>query len=371
MQQSILNSGRIVRITTLVAVLATATGCFASDNEEVLPDAATPASIAIEVKVGKIPLPPTNVVVSDSDHTDVLRVISANMAHLEFMEDGQPRFIETNINTSLFIESQARYLKSSALDTPNAENVFALQEVDKGADNTGNIDWTHRLNVILGPDYDRYFAKWGFYGTGNLVMMNLRSPSEEKWVLGDSCRGDSERPAQVVHIVEGNVDAWVVDVHLKFCTEVDGIDTFEENLCNLNNLTSSLDNLIETLNQESSEAIIVVAGDFNIHRNPNTDSDKPCFGDSFHPKRYQYMRSEFQRRGFLYMSEGGVDHIFVRDSKYKLKGVTTRTLNPRMQISPSGPYYKVSDHNFKQVDLKLTGSGMSPLFVPIFIAAVY
>ncbi len=309
-----------------------------------------------------------------------LRVITANMGHIEFSDpDSTADFLVDFTNSTDdvvdFVISQAMFLRQS-LALPGEGNVFALQEIDMWEASTGYWWWSwvfeDIFNSVPDPicsqnDYDRYFAEIQNDGTGNLLLSNISTSELQTWLLGSDpvdCDEPTDRPARAIHLVEGNVDAWVVDVHLAPCLA----DDYEPNFCNLNNLVQGILAL-------PVDDIVVVAGDFNIKNGTGQ-----C-GNIDYSDRYSTMTNVFSAMGFLKVISTGRDHIFVRDPQFKLKPFENNrkyaivdtlmpidvSLYPSQTKTDQGDY-KISDHSFLSIDIAFAGSGISPVLLPTLVS---
>jgi endonuclease/exonuclease/phosphatase family metal-dependent hydrolase len=313
-----------------------------------------------------------------------LRVVSANMGHLEFDTLGEGTFASNYLNggsentPAKFVASQAAFLRDTVALKGQA-NVLALQEIDNGGASTGQFYWPFAFEWVfdntLGQtcsDYDSVFSEIFHSGAGSVVLSNLATTSSEEWLLGRApidCEEAVDRPAQVVHMEEGGIDAWVVNVHLQVCEQG---NNYEENLCNLTNLAQKILSL-------PTDDVVVVAGDFNI--NPTTTGTENCNEGWRFKRRYDDMTKLFYLLGFQRLLSSTNDHIFVRDPNLEIKRVANaKRLGSGSTLMPidvddfptldsnDQNSYQVSDHSFLQVDLGFAGSGISPVLLPTLVS---
>ncbi len=310
-----------------------------------------------------------------------LRVVSANMAHLE-ADQVRPNFWGTGY-TSLaeyygemgvadpkpfWLWAQTEALDD--LELPGQANVFVLQEVDENADRTLHVDWPFEFDESFGhydgndcTGYVHDSAPWAWGPSGNATITNVsRAESSTKWPLGAHCTESDKREALVTHLREGTTDVYVINVHLSFCFN----GAFTLNSCELTRLMYNIEHEIP------DDAVVVVAGDFNVHARGNASSS--CTrGEG--PAHFERLLGVMHEAGFTQVpvrEDNGsfaniVDHIFLRDPAYRTRGV--RGSFAQSTVWVWGNMLRLSDHRWVQADIQLDGPGMSPAFVP-FMAAL-
>lgn len=285
--------------------------------------------------------------------TTTVRVVTANLAQWDWAnllaENG------FGANHHIYLGAlQVSHLQSLESSGPT---VYNLQESSVRRDLAGGIDWPTYLEDSLGfqadlPEhadyvstYERVSPRQGHDdGTwGNALTTNLDIEDYESWDLSDGCSTSGGRVAQAARFDVGGVSVWSVNVHLEICNDD------EANACNLDNLFNELDGL-------PSDHVVVVSGDFNITQ----DATESC---PTQPARFYDMVDRFRERQFTREATARVDHVFLRDTAFRLAGATSRVV-PRFHQTPIG-VFKISDHDYIETDIDVSGPGMSPTMVPL------
>jgi len=260
------------------------------------------------------------------------------------------------------------------MQIPGQANIFAMQEVgNRNLERGCSKDWPSHFHVALThkaeqdqvcKGYDKHYKPFANNKIGQLTLTSAPIVLTGSWHLNNGDEDfDTERTAQATFVRLGPLFVWIVNTHLEYC-HVDEND-FSINLQNLNGLISHLQKI-------NGDHPIIVTGDMNIHAGANTDQG--CIGENFHPRRYRYMQQEFSRLGFRHVIDAGVDHVFIKDPYFRLRGYSSRRWSTsgtliRITDDPEAIQrdFRVSDHPFITIDINLTGEGISPALIPILV----
>lgn len=285
--------------------------------------------------------------------TTTVRIVTANLAQWDWASLLQQNGLATNDHI-YFGAQQLSYLQT--LEGPGP-TVYNLQESSVMRTEAGGLDWPYILELSLGysailpehADYDSTYQRISptqghDNGTwGNALTTNLDVEDYASWDLSQGCSSGARRVAQAARFDVGGVSLWSVNVHLEIC------NNDQANACNLDNLFDELDGL------PSGDAVLV-SGDFNIRQ----DATDAC---PTQPARFYDMLDRFRERQFIREATARVDHVFLRDPNFQLSGATSRVVAPLYE-TPS-TVFRVSDHDFIDTEVDVSGPGMSPTMVPL------
>lgn len=304
-----------------------------------------------------------------------LRVVTANMAHLstDWLRDSAIDAGAPATPDPLESVLVGGVTALADLELVGQANAFALQEVDRHRDQSLGINWPLLIDLFLGAgggvcsDYSYLYGTilGGEWLTGNALFTNALA-SGIRIDLNVGCDpGGPPRYAPVSRLAAGETDVWVMDVHLAVCRT--GV---AENECNFQRMLSFVDLIDE-------DDVVIVTGDFNATRSADpTGVSHPACSVENRREQFSYILGELQRRGFMDVAPNfiqgrlthPVDHLFVRDPHFQLHGVSARWVAPTAYVDEAAPEVRVSDHAWMVTDVRLSGPGMSPNFVPIMAA---